>query len=109
MAVRQAERDVGEAAGRVDLQLVAQAIEQLEDLAAGITQRADRHDERIDDDVMGGNTVVGGALDDLLGDGEAYVRVHRDARLVVGDGDDGHVVLLDERQDGFELFFFAGD
>ncbi len=57
----------------------------------------------------GFDAVISGALDDLLGDGKADVRVHGDAGFVVGDGDDRHVVLLAERQDGFELFFLAGD
>ena len=52
---------------------------------------------------------VGGALDDLLGHGETHVRIFRDAGLVVRDGDDGDVVLGDQRQDRLELLFLAGD
>ncbi|CAI2934180.1 protein of unknown function [Aminobacter niigataensis] len=109
MAVRQAERDVGQAAGGVDLELLTQAAEQRKDLAAGIAERADRHDQRVDDDIMGGDAKVGATLDDLLGDREADIRIHRNAGLVVGDGNDGHVVFLDQRQDRLELFFLAGD
>ena len=109
VAVRQAEGDVGQAAGGVDLELLAQAAQQREDLAAGVAQRADRHDQRIDDHVMRGDAEIGAALDDLLGDGEAHVRVHRNAGLVVGDRHDRHVVFLDQRQDRFELFLLAGD
>ncbi len=109
MAVRQAEGDVGKAAGGVDLQLLAQPAQQRKHLAAGVAQRADRHDQRIDDDIMRRNAEVGAALDDLLGHRETDVRVHRDAGLVVGDRDHRDVVLLDQRQDGFEFFFLAGD
>ncbi len=55
------------------------------------------------------NAEIGGALDDLLGNGEANVRVLGNAGVVVRDGDHGHVVLLDQRQDAFEPFFLAGD
>jgi hypothetical protein len=99
--VGQAEGDVGRAAGGVDAQFLAQATHQREHLMAGGRHRADRHDQRIDDDVMGGNAEIGGALDDLLRHREAHVGVFRDAGVVVGDGDDRDVVLLDQRQNAF--------
>ena len=45
----------------------------------------------------------------LLGDLEADVRILGDAGVVVGDGDDGDVVLLDQRQDEVEALLLAGD
>ncbi len=108
MAVRQAEGDVGEAAGGVDLELFAKAAKQREDLLARRSQCADGHDERIDDDIVRLDAVIGGALDDLLGDREADVRVHRNAGLVIGDRHHRNVVFLAERQDRFELFLLAG-
>ena len=54
LAVRQAEAHVRGAAGRVDAELVAQAAEDAEDLAAGGRQRPDGHDQRVDDDVRRG-------------------------------------------------------
>ena len=96
------------AAGRVDLELVAQPAEDAEDLAAGTGQRPDRHEQRVDDDVLARDAVVGGALDDPLGDREPDVRVHRDAGLVVADRDDRAAVLLDQRQDALEALLLAG-
>ena len=109
MAVGQAEGDVGGAAGGVDAQLLAQPPDQGEDLQAGGRHGADRHHQRIDDDVVGGDAEVGGALDDLLRHREADVGILGDAGVVVGDRDDGDVVLLDQRQDEFEPFLLAGD
>jgi hypothetical protein len=103
VAVRQAEGDVGQAAGGVDLELVAQAAQQREDLLAGGAHGADRHDQRVDNDVMRLDAVIGGVLDDLLGNGEAHVRVFGNAGFIVGDRDHRHVVFLAQRQDGLEL------
>ena len=85
-----------------------QAPHEAHHLHAGLVDGADRHDERVDDDVARRDAVVGGALDDALGDREAHVRVFRDAGLVVADRDDGGAVLLDERQHRLEAFFLAG-
>ncbi len=70
---------------------------------------ADRHHQRVDDDVARRDAVVRGALDDALGDREAHVRVLGDAGLVVLDRDHGRAVLLDERQDRLEALLLAGD
>ena len=91
------------------LELVAQPAEDPEHLAAGGRQRADRHEERVDDDVLARDAVVGGALDDPLRDREAHVGVLGDAGLVVRDRDDCRAVLPDERQDAFEPLLLAGD
>ena len=48
-----------------------------EHLLAGLAERPDRHDQRVDDDVRARDAVVGGALDDPLGDREPDVGVHR--------------------------------
>ena len=109
MAVRQAEGDVGGAAGGVDAELLAQAADEGEDLQARGRHGADRHDEGVDDDVVGGDAEVGGAVDDLPGHLEADVGVLGDAGVVVGDGDDGDVVLLDEGEDELEALLLAGD
>ena len=108
LAVRQAEADVRGAAGRVDAQLLAQAADEREDLLAGLRQRADRHDQRIDDDVRARDAVVGGALHDPLGDREPDVGVHADPGVVVADRDDRRAVLADERQDALQALLLAG-
>ena len=108
VAVRQAEADVRGAAGRVDPEFVVQAPHEAHHLHAGLVDGADRHDERVDDDVARRDAVIGGALDDALGDREAHVRVFRDAGLVVADRDDRGAVLLDERQHRLEAFLLAG-
>ena len=59
------------------LELVAQPAEDPEDLAAGRRHRPDRHEQRVDDDVLARDAVVGGPLDDPLRDREPDVRVHR--------------------------------
>ena len=76
------------AAGRVDLELVAQPAEDPEHLAAGRRHRPDRHEERVDDDVLARDAVVSGPLDDPLRDGEPDVGVLADPGLVVADRDD---------------------
>ena len=106
--VGQAEADVGGAAGGVDLELLAQPPDQAERRAAGLAERADRHDQRIDHDVGARDAVVGGALDDLLRDLEAHVRVLGDAGLVVRDRDHRGAVLLDQRQHRLEPLVLAG-
>ena len=98
-AVGQAEGEVRGAAGRVDLELVVQAAQQVDQLAARVVDGADRHDQRIDDDVLARDAEVGGALDDLLRHREAHVGILGDPGLVVGDRDDGRAVLLHQRQD----------
>ena len=81
------------AAGRVDLELLAQPADEREDLAAGRAHRADRHDQRVDDDVRARDAVVGGPLDDALGDREPDVGVLADPGVVVADRDDRGAVL----------------
>ena len=108
LAVRQPEADVRGAAGRVDLELLAQPADEREDLLAGLRQRADRHDQRVDDDVRARDAVVGGPLDDPLGDREPDVRVLADAGVVVADRHDRGAVLADERQDALEALLLAG-
>ena len=55
------------------------------------------------------NAVAFGALDDLLGDREALVRVLGNAGLVVGDADDGRLVLRHHRQHHLQSLLLAGD
>ncbi len=108
MPVRQAEADVGCAAGGVDLQFVMQPADQPEHRCAGLVDGADRHDQRVDHDVAGGNAEIGGALDDLLRHLEAHVGILGDAGVVVRDRDDRRAVFLDQRQNGLQPLLFAG-
>jgi len=64
------ERDVGQAARGVDLELLAQTPEQREHLAAGVAERADRHDQWSTTTSCARDAEIGAALHDLLGDGE---------------------------------------
>ena len=79
-----------------------------EDLLAGLGERPDRHDQRVDDDVRARDAVVGRPLDDPLGDREPDVGVHADPGVVVADRDDRRAVLADERQDALEALLLAG-
>ena len=63
--VRQPEADVRGAAGGVDSELLAQPPHEPEHLPPGGAHRADRHHERVDDDVLPRDPVIGGARDDL--------------------------------------------
>src|SRR5579872_6896680 len=107
--VGQAEGEIGGAAGRVDLQLLAQPSQKIGELRAGVVDRADRHDQRIDDHVLTLDAEILRALDDFLGDGVAYVWILGNAGLVVRNGDHRGVVFLDQRQDALEPLLFAGD
>ena len=109
VAVRQSEGNVGKATGGVDLQLFTEAAQQRKYLLPRSAHGTDRHDERVDDDVVGRNAVIGGALDDFLGNGEAHVRILGNAGVVVGDRNDRHIVFLDQRQDEFQPLFLARD
>ena len=109
MAVRQPERDVRCAARRVDAELLPEASHQGEDLTSRRPHRADRHDERIDHDVLVADPMVGGPFDDLLRDREAHVGLLADAGLVVRDRDDRGAVLRDERQHRFEPLVLTRD
>ena len=97
-AVREPEADVRGAARRVDAELLPQTSHDAEHLSPGVPERADRHDERVDDDVLFRDAVVGGTRDDRSRHLEADVGVVRDARLVVRDRDDCRAVLRDERK-----------
>ena len=107
MAVGQPEADIGGAAGRVDLQLLAQPANEVKDVAPRRIDRADGHDQGIDHHVLGLDPVVLRPLDDQLGDLEAFVRVFGNARLVVRDGDDRSVVFLHQRQDPLHHLAFG--
>ena len=72
-------------------------------------ERADGHNQRVDEHVALGDAVVLRALDNLLSHRKAHVGVLGDACLVVGDADDGGAVLLDEGQDGLQPLLFTGD
>ena len=95
--VGQAEADVGGAARGVDAELLAQPAHEPEDLPAGGAHRADRHHERVDDDIVPGDAVVGGAGDDLARHLEAHVGILGDAGLVVRDRDHRRAVPRDQR------------
>ena len=109
VAFRQAETHIRRAAGGVDLELGAQAVHQLHHLHTGPVDGADRHHQRVDHDVAGGNTVVGGTFDNLLGHRETHVRVLRNAGFVVGDRHHGGAVFLDQRQYRLQPIFLARD
>ena len=105
----QAEADVRRAARRVDLELLAQPADEREHLAAGRRHRADRHHQRVDDDVRARDAVIRGPLHDPLGDREPDVGVLADPGVVVADRHDRRAVLLDQRQDALEALLLAGD
>ena len=69
---------------------------------------ADRHDQRVDDDVLLPDPVVGGPVHDSPSHLEPDVGVLGDSRLVVRDRHDRRPVLGDERQHPLEAFLLAG-
>jgi len=109
VAVGQAEAEIGRTAGGVDLQFLPEPADQVEDAASRLVEGADRHDQRIDDDIGIGDAVIRGALDDLLCHLEAHIGVFRDAGLVIGDGDDRGAVFLHKRQHALQPLLLAGD
>ena len=108
VAVGQPERHVRGAARCVHAQLVVQPAHQPEHLLTGRPHRTDRHHERVDDDVVRGDAVVGGRVHDLLGDPEPHVGILADPGLVVRDRDDRGAVLGDQREHRFDPFVLAG-
>ena len=66
MAVGQTKRNIGGAACRIDFEFLFQPAQQAEHLIAGIVHGADRHDERIDNNILVGNPVIRGALNNFL-------------------------------------------
>ena len=70
----------------------------------------DRHRERVDDDVLDGNAIfLRGDPHDLVGQLDPLVGLHRDLVGVIGEGDDGSVVLLDQGEDGLHPLVLGGD
>ena len=107
---RHAERHVGRAERHVDAELVADPPHRLVGDVDDVGVGADRHRERVDDDVLDGQAVrVDGGVEDLLGQHEALVGLHRDLVVVVGQRDDGGAVLLDQRQDRRHPVVLGGD
>ena len=68
---------------------------------------ADRHDQRIDDNILARNAEIGGAFDNFLGDGETHVRIFGNAGFVVGNSNHGTIIFLHQRQNAFKALFFA--
>ena len=66
-ALRQPEADVRGPTRCVDTEFIVQTPEKRKDLLAGRPYRSDGHDERIDHDVLFGDAVVGGPVNDLPG------------------------------------------
>ena len=62
------------AAGRVHAELVAQQVQRLDEQRDRARLGADRHRQRVDDDVLGRDAVVAGDRDDLLRDLDAAAR-----------------------------------
>ena len=108
IAVRQPETHVGGAAGRIDLELIAQTTHETHHLHASLVDRADGHHQRVHHHIAARDAVIGGAFDDLLGDREAHIRVFGDPGLVVRYRDHRRTVFLDERQHLLEAFFLTG-
>ena len=108
MTVRQPEADVGGAARGVHSELVAEPADQPEHLLTCGAHGADRHHQWVDDDVLDADAVIGGSLDDLLGDLEPDVGVFADAGLVVADGDHGRAVFGDEGKHPLHHLVLAG-
>ena len=109
VTVRKAKADVGRAASRVDPKLFAQATDKGENLKARCTHRANRHDQRVNHDVMCRDAKIGGAFDDFLSDCKAHVGVFRDACVIVRDRHNRYVIFFDQRQHHLKTFFLTGD
>ena len=77
----------------VHAELVADEADRLERDRHRVGGGADRHRQRVDDDVLGPDAVVAGGRDDLARDLEALLRRLGDAGLVVGEADDRRAVL----------------
>ena len=108
LAAREPERRVRGAAGHVHAELLADQPYRLDEQRDGTRLRADRHRERVDDDVLGRNAVVAGCGDDLLRDFEPPLRLHRDL-VVVGEPDHRSAVARDDREDRLEPSVLARD
>jgi len=55
------------------------------------------------------NPIIRCPLHNLLGNIKTHVRILGNPGFVVGNGDHGAAVLLDERQHGFKTFILSGD
>ena len=69
--------------------------------------RPDWHDEWINNDVFTRDSVIGGTLNNHLGNIETHVGIFGYTGLIVGNCDDRGTVFLDEWQDDFEALFFS--
>ena len=109
VAARQAEGHVRGAQAHVHAELVADEADRLQRDRHRVGRGADRHGQRVDDDVLGSDAVVAGGGDDLARDLQALLRRLGDAGLVVGQADDRGAVARDEREDLLEALVLAGD
>ncbi len=53
------------------------------------------------------DTEICGAFDNFLGHGKAHVGVFGNARIVIRDSNDRHIIFFGQRQDQLQLFLFA--
>jgi hypothetical protein len=109
VTARQPEGDVRGAQAHVHAELVADEADRLERDRHRVGGRADRHGQRVDDDVLRGDAMVAGGRHDLAGDLQALLRRLGDAGLVVGQADDRGAVAGDEGQDLLEALVLARD
>ena len=89
------------------LSLAVQPAQDVHNLAARLIDGAHRHDQRINEYVAAGNSMVFGALDDLLGNRETFVRVFRDPGLVIGNSYHRGAVFFHQRQHRFQPLLLA--
>ena len=109
VTVRQTERDVRCATCGVHAQLFAQTTDESEYLVTSGRHCTDRHNERVNNDVVGRDAKVSSALNDFLCHFETNVWVFGDTSVVVRDRNNRNVVFLNQRQNEFQTLFFARD
>ena len=105
----EAKGDVGHAQGGMTAQLAADAGKGLQRHVGGIGGRADRHSQRVENDILLINAVALGGLQDTAGDPHPSLGGVGDARFVQGEGHHHAAVLLHQGKYRFHTFHFPID
>ena len=109
MPVGQTERHIAGAQADVDAIFLLDQLDCFQCDQCRVAIVADRHDQRIDDDVLGRDAHFGGALDDDPCRSETSFRCGRDALLADRQADDRRPPVPDDRQDAGKLLLLPVD
>ena len=100
--------DIRRSTGGIDFQFFTKPPNELHDLDSCGPHGTDRHHQRIDNHISSRNTMILGTFDNLFCHFETDIRIFGDPGFIIGNGNHGTVVFLDQRKYRFQAFLFPG-